>query len=78
MSTWQTLDTVPVTATTDRPFGVIPALLYSHMVGVQIGSLYRNGQSPQDVSASIAHLAGEAIEHWGVTHWMPLPDAPVT
>jgi hypothetical protein len=28
------------------------------------------------VHASVGNFHGNAIEHWGVTHWMPLPAPP--
>lgn len=69
MSEWQSIETAPETE-----WGKTTAcLLYSREVGVRSGAVGRNGNH---VWAHIASLHGNAVEDWGVTHWMPLPAPP--
>src|SRR5688572_13094731 len=70
---WQTISTAPDTpGTEEHPWGdSLPADLYGPRIGVQAGSLHRWPGQP--ATARIAHLHGDAVADWGVTHWRPRP-----
>jgi len=70
---WQPIETVPPSDITNGwPIGV-RVLLYSKTTGIRSGDIYNWAGR---VRASITNLHGDAIENWGVTHWMPLPEPP--
>lgn len=71
---WQPIETAPETETDKGGWPVRNrVLLWGRNVGVRTGELC-NWKGI--LSASISNLHGNAVDDWGVTHWMPLPDAP--
>lgn len=58
------------------PFNRKPAvrlLFYSEQLGIHTGE---GGNNHGYLFVSIGSFHGNAIEHWGVTHFMPLPTPP--
>lgn len=73
---WRPIEEAPETPPTEAvPWGTqIPMDFYGPGIGVCAGSLHRwPGQPP---TARIPHLHGDAVEHWGVTHFRPRPSPP--
>jgi hypothetical protein len=70
MTGWQPIESAPVTG---RMTGM-RVLVWSEQLGIHTAGLHRWENSPPIVNVSAFH--GDAVEHWGVTHWMPLPDPP--
>jgi len=70
---WHNIDSAPKSDSRERPG--TPALLYGPQIGVRSGEC---GNHYGLIFANIAGLHGNAVEHWGVTHWMPLPASPGT
>jgi hypothetical protein len=69
MGEWQPIETAPETG-----YGISdPVLLWSSQLGIVSGSL---GNFKGFRWANVSCYHGNAIENWGVTHWMPLPEPP--
>lgn len=66
---WRSIETVPEVVFGQR----YRALLYSSQLGVVTGECGRFMGSP---FANVPCFHGNAVNDWGVTHWMPLPEAP--
>lgn len=68
-SVWQPIDTAPATewGKTNR----LP--LWSSQLGLCIGEV---GNLAGYVWASVGSYHGNAVEHWGVTHWRQPLDGP--
>lgn len=70
---WLTIDTVPpIEAHGQRPAQV---LLYSPSFGIRTGEA---GNFRGHLFGYVSNLGGCAVEDWGATHWMPLPEKPRT
>jgi hypothetical protein len=73
---WRDVASLP--ATPDPPAGKswplgTEYLLWGERIGVRIGEVWNWRET---VRANVPGLNGCAIEHWGVTHFMPLPPPP--
>lgn len=70
-SAWLLIETAPDTPATEaEPWGKsIRVLVYSPQLGTCAGSLHRWPGHPATVNVASFH--GDAVEHWGVTHWQP-------
>lgn len=72
MTDWRTIDTIPTCDMQEnRPKRV---LLFSKQLGIQTGEA---GNFHGHIFANVGSFHGNAVEHWGVTHWMPLPPEPM-
>lgn len=68
---WKEIRTVTPTKNVGETFR---AIFYSKELGVVTGEVSNYLHWGPHVSVPCFH--GEAVEHWGVTHWMPLPPPP--
>lgn len=66
---WRPIETVPEVVFGQR----YRALLYSRQLGVVTGEC---GHFMGSLFATVPCFHGNAVDDWGVTHWMPLPEAP--
>jgi hypothetical protein len=73
-SPWQPIESAPVTFVEGKSYTTVAVMVYGPQTGVCMGTLHRFPDRKPTVSVS--HLGGDAVEHWGVTHWMPLPLPP--
>jgi len=70
---WKPIESHPVTMPND---GSLPkSLLYSPVLGIVIGTVAMYSDRMEPV-ATVPGFHGNAIDDWGVTHWMPLPEPP--
>ncbi len=69
---WQPIESAPPADWTkdEKP---TRALLYGPRIGVRDGEV---GNFRGHLFGSVSNLHGNAVEDWGVTHWMPLPPPP--
>lgn len=66
---WSSIETAPETGAMES----VRVLLWGAAVGCRNGEIHNYRGY---LFASIPCLHGNAIEHWGVTHWMHLPPGP--
>lgn len=68
---WRPIETIP---SRDIDCPRLRVLLYSKQLGVTSGEAGNFRGKPW---ANVASFCGDAVELWGVTHWMPLPAPPI-
>lgn len=71
MTGWQPIETAPAVEWGKS----VEALVYSPQLGIKSATI---GSNNGYIFASVSSYHGNAVESWGVTHWMPLPAPPET
>jgi hypothetical protein len=74
MSDWKLISNLPET---DPKFlgNGIRVLMFSPQFGIRTGEAFNaHGRK----WANVGNLHGNAIDDWGATHWMPLPEPPTS
>ena len=66
---WQQLSTAPLTR------DGVEVLVFSPQIGQHVARMHRLTGSELPW-VNVPCFNNDAVEHWGVTHWMPLPEPP--
>lgn len=68
---WRLVEDMPKT----DPRTGIRVLMYSRQFGIRTAEAFNTVHGKW---ANVGNLHGNAIDDWGASHWMPLPEPPVT